>query len=97
MIDIRSKIGGIKPSFLMRKLLIPILAALASPTTVNAETVWLILEHDGGGGLEKIEMESLEQCEEQGYIFQNKTNILIKAPQKSAWTARGNWKCLIGK
>ena len=81
----------------MKRFLLALLAAFALPTAVNAESYWLILEHDGGGGLEKIEMESLEQCEEQGYIFQNKTNILIKTPQKSAWTARGNWKCLIGK
>jgi len=37
MIDSRSKLRGIKPSFLMRKLLIPFLAALAFPNTVNAE------------------------------------------------------------
>ena len=37
MIDSRSKIGGIKPSFLMRKLLIPLLAAIALPIAVNAE------------------------------------------------------------
>ena len=36
LIDSRSKIGGVKPSFFMRKLLIPLLAALALPTAVNA-------------------------------------------------------------
>ena len=29
----------------MRKLLIPLLAAIALPTAVNAESVWLILRY----------------------------------------------------
>ncbi len=34
---------GFTPLFLMRKLLIPLLASLALPTAVNAESYWLIL------------------------------------------------------
>ena len=33
---------GIKPSFLMRKLLIPLLAAFVLPTAVNASGFWLL-------------------------------------------------------
>ena len=47
----------------MKRLLLPLLAALALPTAVNAESYWLVLEYDG---MTKIEMESLEQCKEQG-------------------------------
>ena len=69
----------------MRKLLIPLLAVFALPTAVNAESYWLILIEGGkkhGKALEKIEMESMEQCEEQGNLF------------KSGY--RG-YVCLIGK
>ena len=43
----------------MKRLLFPLLAALALPTAVNAESYWLVLEYDG---MTRIEMESLEQC-----------------------------------
>ena len=43
MIDSRSKLRGIKPSFLMRKLLVPLLAAIALPTAVNAESYSLVM------------------------------------------------------
>ena len=48
MIDSRSKIGAIS-SFFMRKLLIPLFAALALPTAVNAESYWLVLILGMGG------------------------------------------------
>ena len=35
------------------------------PNAVNAESYWLIL-FDVKTGIEKIEMESIEQCEENG-------------------------------
>ena len=47
----------------MKRLLLPLLAALALPTAINAESYWLVLEYDG---MTRIEMKSLEQCEEQG-------------------------------
>ena len=44
----------------MKRLLIPLLAALALPTAVIAESYWLILrvDDDSGIALEKIEMKS---------------------------------------
>ena len=67
----------------MKKLLIPLLAALALPTAVNAESYWLILKEGGKGkALEKIEMKSMEQCEEQGEIFRG---------------VYSTYTCLIGK
>ena len=68
----------------MKRLLLPLLAAIALPTAVNAESYWLVLEVDDSSGvaLEKIEMESMEQCEEQG--------------KKWKYGYR-YYKCLIGK
>ena len=54
----------------MRRLFIPLLAVLALPTAVNAESYWLVLQSGGNGkALEKIEMESMKQCKEQGEIY----------------------------
>ena len=53
----------------MKRLLLPLLAALALPSAVSAESVWLIIyasEHFGGSGLEKVEMENMSQCELAG-------------------------------
>ena len=81
----------------MKRLLLPLIAALALPTAVNAESYWLILADFNNKSFEKIEMESLAQCEEQGYAFQSPRNVLIKMPQREAWTVQGSWKCLEGK
>ena len=71
----------------MRKLSIPLLAALALPTAVNAESYWLILEsshNNWGFALEKIEVNSMSSCEKQGESW------------KKSWKARNYW-CIIGK
>ena len=73
----------------MKRLLLPLLAVLALPTAVNAESYWLILrvdDDDSGVALEKIEMKSMKQCEEQG----------------EDWTYSGfgssrYYKCFVGK
>ena len=70
----------------MERLLLPLLAALALPTAVNAESYWLILNYYSG--MTKIPVESLEQCEEQGKIFRSR-----KRPQKHAM----HYWCLKGK
>ena len=55
----------------MRKLLIPLLASLALPTAVNAETIWLVLSRSQAG-FEKIEMKDMEKCEEmRNYWWEN--------------------------
>ena len=59
----------------MRKLLIPLLAAVALPTAVNAESVWLVVnmgfwyKTGAATAFEKIEMKDMEQCEEQAIRF----------------------------
>ena len=59
----------------MKRLLLPLLAALALPTAVNAESYWLVMSaaSQKSASLEKIEMESMEQCKEQGEIFKTAT------------------------
>ena len=74
----------------MKRLLIPLLAALALPTAVIAESYWLILrvDDDSGIALEKIEMKSMEQCEEQGEDWSSSFAI---------GRSDSYYKCFIGK
>ena len=55
----------------MKRLLLPLIAALTLPTAINAETIWLILyvRSNYGKANEKIQMKSMDRCEEQGQIF----------------------------
>ena len=56
----------------MRKLLIPLLAALALPTAVNAESVYLVVKTSTGsmmrenGQLMVVPMKTMDGCEEAG-------------------------------
>ena len=61
----------------MRKLLVPLLAAFALTTAVNAESYWLVISaaSQASASLQKIEMSSMYQCEEQGKIFRKATYI----------------------
>ena len=74
----------------MKRLLLPLVAALALPTTVYAESYWLVLkvDDDRGIALEKIEMKSMEQCEEQGEDWFSSLSI---------GTSNNYYKCFIGK
>ena len=78
----------------MKRLIVPLLAALALPTAVRAESVWLILRTTakgakGGVALEKIEMESLSQCEEQAH------KVFKKLKQEKFMDQ--NYVCIVGK
>ena len=76
----------------MKRLPLPLLAALVLPTAVNAESVWLIIGYRTGPGLsagvalEKIEMQDMTQCLEQGKKFKSKKN------RKASWV-----DCIKGK
>tara|TARA_Y100000813_G_C23970949_1_gene261852 strand:- start:258 stop:515 length:258 start_codon:yes stop_codon:yes gene_type:complete len=56
----------------MSKLLIPLLAALALPTTVNSESVYLVVKTTTGsmmrenGQLIVVPMKTMDGCEEEG-------------------------------
>ena len=73
-----------------KRFLIPLLTAIALPTAVNAESYWLVLkvDDDRGIALEKIEMKSMEQCEEQGEDWYSSFSI---------GTSNNYYKCFIGK
>ena len=78
----------------MRKSLITLLAALALPNAVNAESYWLVIVKSShhGYALEKIEMKSIDDCNTQGKLFVNS----LKEQPKSA----GGYlyfSCLTGK
>ena len=45
----------------MKRLLLPLLAALALPTDANTESIWLLLGY-AGGGLEEIEIIDMNTC-----------------------------------
>ena len=73
-----------------RFLLLALTAGLLSPIASKADRYWLVFKHStSGSGIEKIEMKSLAQLEEQGYIFQSKKNELIKNPQGEKFTMFG--------
>jgi len=73
----------------MKRLLLPLLAALALPTAVNAET-WYLLGKAKGSNY-TIPTESKEDCEEQGQRFLKGKN----------WTGDSSfvraWICIKGK
>ena len=70
----------------MRKFLIPLLASIALPTAVNAESYWLTYRKNmvESGVMDKIEMESMEQCEEQGKRWEKENSL-------------ASYFCIIGK
>ena len=77
----------------MKRLLLPLVAALALPTAVSAESVWLILTQGktgGGYSMHSLEMKDISQCEEQGQLFLTSTKI------KVGKGLRG-YECLTGK
>ena len=79
----------------MKRLLLQLIAALALPTAVNAESHWLILTygqgfHHGGKALEKIEMPDGETCEKEGRKWEQ--SLTQSAPAKHK-----QFHCVVGK
>ena len=70
----------------MKRLLLALSAVIVLPNAVNAESYWLIL-FDVKTGIEKIEMASMEQCEENGEKFKT---MKAYAPHK-------HYICIKGK
>ena len=48
----------------MKRLLIALIASLALPTSVNAESYWLLMMRSSG--MEKIEMKDIQSCNKEG-------------------------------
>ena len=57
----------------MKRLLVPLLAAIALPTAVNAET-WYLLGRVAKTGHFTVPMPNKEQCESEGQRFLNNKN-----------------------
>ena len=77
----------------MKRFLIPLSAALALPTTVNAESYWLILTYGYKGyygAMEKIEMENAEKCESEGRQWEN-------SPTQGEKSGARRFHCVTGK
>lgn len=63
-----------------------------------ADSYWLILGGEAEeAGLIKIEMESIEQCEAEGYAQAQEINPYLKQTPKKAWHLRSEWNCVRGK
>ena len=73
----------------MKRLLLPILAALALPTAVNAESYYLLIS--GSHINQNVPMSSLEECEQ---------NLIKVIDQKNWKPKRVHWLgaiCIKGK
>ena len=87
----------------MKRFLIPLLTALAIPA-VNAESYWLVLTlgdggHEGASALEKIEMISMEACENEGEKWMTITKRKDGKNSRFINDLSGNraFICIIGK
>ena len=87
----------------MKRLLLPLLAALALPTAVNAESYWLVLrwKFSSSGGLEKIEMNDLDQCNTEGKKWEQtiltKEETIVKREVGGKRSVSFGYSCVIGK
>ena len=68
----------------MKRLLLPLIAALALPTAVNAENAKYYLLADGYKANWTVPMDSIELCEASGKRFINNKNWANKSSGKGA-------------
>ena len=75
----------------MKKIVLLLLPAFIWPTALTAESYWLLIDAHGyqAYALEKIEMESMAQCEEQAKVLLESNTMYVK-------NLRG-YVCLKGK
>ncbi len=75
------------------KRLLPLLAALALPTAVNAESYWLIIHWNDGNNsaLEKVEVQSPDHCLEEGRKWEQSTT------QRTLRKKARTFHCVVGK
>ena len=71
-----------------RFLLIALTTSLVSPIVANAESIWLVLLGKSSDSMEKIQMQSMEQCEEMGKYWQARHYPKFKSEK---------WACMKGK
>ena len=82
----------------MKRLLLPLLAALALPTAVNAESYWLLIRggYPNEPAFEKIEMKDSDQCEEMGALFMSSSRLNF-SPFEDKKIKRRGFECFEGK
>ena len=87
----------------MKRLLLPLLATLTLPSVVNAESYWLVLrwKFSSSGGLEKIEMNDLDQCNTEGKKWEQtiltKEETIVKREVGGKRSVSFGYSCVIGK
>ena len=64
-----------------RFLLLVLTAGLFSPIAANAASYWLILFSGNGQASEKVQMNSMEQCQKEGELFVDKGPNYIATPR----------------
>ena len=79
----------------MKRFSIPLLAAIALPSGVNADSHWLILtyglgDHNGGKALEKIEMPDWEICRKEGRKWEQSLTQYASGKHRQ-------FHCVVGK
>ena len=82
----------------MKKIVLLFLSAFILPTSLNAESYWLIFrvgKHDYALSTEVTEMKSLSHCEEQAKIIMNDENKLLEGYEKNK--SRFGYVCITGK
>ncbi len=72
-----------------RFLLIALTTSLVSPIVANAESIWLVLLGKSSDSMEKIQMQSMEQCEEEAQKWVDKVYVSFSKSPK--------YICLKGK
>ena len=80
----------------MERLLLPLLAAFALPTAVNAESVWLLIaghrnNYNTIANLGQIEMPSMEACKTEGEKVKNDDYF------RKGIFSNINYTCVLGK
>ena len=77
----------------MKRLLLPLLAALALPTAAKAESHWLIIQYMDKGdssSFANVEMESASACEKEGRRWED-------SPTQGDRSDYRRFHCVIGK
>tara|TARA_R100000654_G_scaffold10042_1_gene22558 strand:- start:37 stop:261 length:225 start_codon:yes stop_codon:yes gene_type:complete len=72
-----------------RFLFVTLFASLLIPTVAKAESVWLVLLGKSSDSMEKIQMQSMEQCEEEAKKWVDKVYVSFSKSPK--------YICLKGK
>ena len=82
-----------------RFLLLALTDGLLSPIAAKAESVWLVLGWAGSYqmALEKIEMNNMSQCKEQGELWMEELEDKKRRMHKGSFQRELRYHCIKGK